>query len=188
VIDKFVMLEFLADREDAQPGVYPSGGTLFADAGHLEEQQPLRNNSVTRALADLRRLGWIDWVFRPTPRYQEEPRAQLLTEENIQQVGDIAVSDAGYRALADRRAKVGTQLNFINSTIGQVVHGDVNNIDLTAILIAAERELDHLDAPAEEKSRVRQALHQIAEVGKATATGVTSELLATTLRRALGLG
>lgn len=188
MIDKFVMLEFLADREDAQPGVYPAGGMLFGAAGHLETQQPLRNNSVTRALADLRRLGWIDWVFHASPRYQEEPRAHLLTEENIQQVGDIAVSDAGYRALADRRAKVGTQLNFINSTIGQVVHGDVTNVDLTAILVAAERELDQLDAPTEEKSRVRETLHQIAEVGKASAAGVTSELLATALRRALGLG
>jgi hypothetical protein len=189
MIDKFVMLEFLAAREEAQPGSYPSGGTLFREAAHLEPQPTLVMNNITRVLADLRRLGWIEWVFHPWPRDEVEPQPHSLTEGNMQQVHEISISDRGHQTLAGRReSHAGMQINFTNSTVGQLALGDINNVDLTTILLGAERQLDAVKASEEEKDRVRQTLHKLRDTGQALAVGASSELLATVLRKALGLG
>lgn len=189
MIDKFVMLEFLVVREDGQAGAYPSAGMLFADAAHLEPDRAQVRNNITRALADLRRLGWIDWIYYTPPSGAPEPAPHLLSDQDIQQVHEISVSDRGHQILAGRRqSQLGMQINFINSTVGQLALGDVNNVDLSTILIGAERQLDTIDAPAEEKTRVRQVLHQLRDAGTALATGASGELLAAALRKALGLG
>lgn len=189
MIDKFVMLDFLAAREDSQPGSYPSGNDLFATAAHLEEQPSLVRNNVTNALADLRRLGWIDWVFQPWPNSQAEPRADLIGEREIQQTSRIAISSKGHEALAERRrSKANLQINFIDSTVGQLAFGDITNVDLFTIIAGAERELETSSVPEEEKSKVRAILHELRDTGKALAVGASGELLATLIRRAVGLG
>lgn len=188
MIDKVVMLEFLAEREAAEPGVYPSGGALFGDARHLEPNPSLVMNNIARALADLRRLGWIEWVYYSSPLGEPEPIPQHLTPDDIQKAHDIAITGRGHDALADRRrAQAGPQFNFYNSPIGQLALGDVTNIDLFTIIARAEEELERIDAPPEDKERARSALRQMAATGKDVATGAASALVALAVRKTIGL-
>jgi hypothetical protein len=187
-VDQFGLLQWLAEREEANPGALPTGAQVRIEAAHLD-REPHDPVAVSQALARLRGRDWISWVFQGWPNRPHEPPAHMIDDVTIQQVRDIAVTDAGYRVLTDRQPAVPTQqVTIIGSTVHQLALGNVNNITVATILDAAERELDATDAPEEQKAEVRTVLHKMRAAGGALATAASAELLATVVRRALGLG
>jgi hypothetical protein len=98
------------------------------------------------------------------------------------------VSDVGFQALAALEAKsASTQVNIVNSTVGQVALGDISNIDVFVILDAAERALEQIDAPAETKAEVRGVIRRMRDAGASTISSTATEVLAAAVRQALGL-
>jgi len=87
MVDKFQLLEFLANREEGNPGGSLQGSTLLMEAASLETERSLAYNNVTRAIAELKRLGWIEWVYRSRPNGPVEPPAHLITEQDVRNVG-----------------------------------------------------------------------------------------------------
>jgi hypothetical protein len=95
--------------------------------------------AVARAAAALRKRGYIDWDYDKWPNELEEPPSQQLDYMTFQRTKNITVTGAGYQALEGRKAKpAATQINIVNSIVGQVALRDINNIDVFVILKAAE--------------------------------------------------
>jgi hypothetical protein len=187
-VDQFELLQWLAEAEDANRGALPTGDHVRIGAAHLDRERH-HPTAVSQALARLRGQEWISWVFQGWPNRPHEPPAHMIDDMTIQQVRDIAVTGAGYRVLADRRPALPTQqVTVIGSTVHQLALGNLNNITLATILDGAERELDAIDAPEVQKDEVRTALQKMRAAGGALATAAGAELLATVVRRALGLG
>ncbi len=187
-VDQFELLQWLAERHDANPGALPTGSDVRWQARHLDrdQQDPA---AVSQALSRLRAQGWISWVFTSWPNQSTEPPPHMFTDMNTQQVRDVAVTTDGYRVLADRRSPAPTQqVNIVGSSVGQLALGNIDNITLTTILDGAERELAAIDAPEEAKTEVRGVLEKMRALGGSLSTGVAVELLTAAVRRALGLG
>jgi hypothetical protein len=158
------------------------------EAAVLETERSLAYNNVTRAVAELKRLGWIDWVYDLSPNGSAEPPPHLISQQDLQNVGEIIVSNAGHERLAERRSQAArTQVNIVNSVVGQLALGDLHKIDLFMILAGAERKLDDLDVPAEEKAEARGALHRMREAGTTMLTETVAAVLSDAVRKALGL-
>ena len=148
VVDKFQLLDFLANREERNPGGSLQGSTLLMEAASLEPERSLAYNNVTRAAAELKRLGWIEWVYRSWPNGPAKPRPYLITEQDLRNAGEIVVSNAGHERLAERRSQgARTQVNIVNSVVGQLALGDLHKIDLFVILDGAEKKLEEARCP-----------------------------------------
>jgi hypothetical protein len=187
-VDQFELLAWLADRETQNPGALPTGNDVRIQAAHLDRDQQQGPVAVSQALARLRGQGCISWVFSGWPNRPTEPPSHRIDDTTIQQVCDIAVTTAGYAVLAARRPPIPTQqINIVGSTVGQLALGNLQNVSLVMILDAAERELALMRAPEETKAEVRSALQRMRQVGGTVATGAGAELLASVVRRALGL-
>lgn len=101
---------------------------------------------------------------------------------------DIFVTDKGHQALERRSgATSGTQVNIVNSTVGQLALGNVNNIDVKILLEGMERALENMDASEMDKEQARSTIQRMREVGGTVASSTVSNLLAAALRQALGL-
>jgi hypothetical protein len=188
VVDKSQLLEFLIDREERNPGGSLQGSTLLMEAAFLEPDRSLAYNNITRAVAELKRLGWIEWVYRSWPNGPTEPPPHLISDQDLQNVGEIIVSNAGHERLAERRSQAArTQINIVNSVVGQLALGDLHKVDLFLILAAAEKKLDELDVPAEEKEEARGVLRRMRDVGSTMLTDAVAAVLSDAVRKALGL-
>jgi phosphate uptake regulator len=60
-------------------------------------------------------------------------------------------------------------------------------VDLFLILAAAEKKLDELDVPAEEKEEARGVLRRMRDVGSTMLTDAVAAVLSDAVRKALGL-
>jgi len=98
------------------------------------------------------------------------------------------VSNAGHERLAERRSQAArTQVNIVNSVVGQLALGDLHNIDLFVILDGAEKKLDELDVSAEDKEKARGVLRRMREAGATMLTDTVAGVLSDAVRKALGL-
>jgi hypothetical protein len=117
-----------------------------------------------------------------------EPPPQLMTDMDFQRVHDIAVTGEGYTVLVGRRKTTGgTQVNIVNSTVGQLALGDITNLDVRVLLNAIEASLETADAPVEVKAEGLAAIARMRDAAQSIATTAAGEVLGVALRRALGL-
>jgi hypothetical protein len=187
-VDRFALLDWLVQREDAEPGVELGGPELMTRAAHLNGDPQYAWAAVARAAAELKRLEWIDWRYEPRPGRTQEIPLHLFNDGDMQPVRGIIVTGLGHNTLAARRRPAPThQINIIQSEVGQLALGDIANIDLFVILDAAERCLEAIDAPEDAKEEARGVLHRMRETGATIATGAAGSVLATAVRQALGL-
>ncbi len=80
-----------------------------------------------------------------------------------------------------------TQINIVNSTVGQLALRDISNVNISVILDAIERSLDDLDAPQETKEEARGVIRRMRETGTSVATSAAGGVLAAAVRHSLGL-
>jgi hypothetical protein len=191
-IDSWELLGWMVDRESREPGAPTMFGTQFvqqAQAAGLATGDDLAMESIARAAAHLKRLGYLGWSYVPTPNVDRpEPRLEFVDSAFIQRVQEIHVTDKGHSAMAAREKDfVGTQINITNSTVGQLALGDIGNIDLMVILDATEKALDKLDATTKEKDEARGVIQRMRDAGGTVASSAISSVLGAALRQALGL-
>lgn len=104
--------------------------------------------------------------------------------ELTQWVGRIHVTSQGRIAAATAVPQIAIeQLNIASN---------VANVDLTALLVDVERQIDALEASEETKEEARSRLHQLRELAKNAGAGAAGQLIATALQQILrqlsGLG
>jgi hypothetical protein len=187
-LDHWQLLAWMAEREEREPGMPTLFGTNFLQgAAGLAGGDGLPWDAVARCAAHLKRLGQIDWRYLPTPGDRPEPPLEFIDSGFLQRVQGIHVTDRGHAALASRQQRHPTQINIVNSTVGQVALGDIQNIDIFVVLDAMERSLADLDASAEDKQEARSAIARMRQAGGAVAGSAASSVLAAALRQALGL-
>jgi hypothetical protein len=126
-------------------------------------------------------------VVWPTSKGGIETPPHLISEQDLQSVGEIVVSNTGHERLVERSRSVGTQINIINSVVGQLALGDLHKVDLFLILDAAEQKLDELEVSAQEKEEARGVLRRMREAGTAMLTDTVEAVLSDAVRKALGL-
>lgn len=189
-VDRWALLAWMADREDNEPGM-PTlfGASFLQQAAGLAGDDGLSWDAVARSAAHLKRLGHIDWSYIPTPNVDRpEPPLEFVDSAFLQRVQGIHVMDKGHAALATRqKADSGTQINIVNSTVGQLALGDITNINIFVILDAMERLLETVEGSAEEKEEARTAIQRMREAGGTVASSAAGTVLAAALRQALGL-
>jgi len=84
------------------------------------------------------------------------------------------VTGKGHEALAPRAAlKAPTLVTIVNSIVGRLALGHVQNIDVFVIREAAERALEQVAAPQETKAEARSVLRRMREAG-ASAVSTTA--------------
>jgi hypothetical protein len=191
-VDSWDLLAWMGDREKREPGAPTMFGTQFvqqAQAAGLATGDDLAMDSIARAAAHLKRLGYVGWSYIPTPNVdRQEPPLEFVDSAFIQRVQEIHVTDAGHTALAARgREFVGTQINISNSTVGQLALGDIANIDFFVVLDGTEKALESIDATAEEKQAARDVIQRMRAASGTVASSAISSVLGAALRQALGL-
>jgi hypothetical protein len=187
-VDRFALLEWLVEREDAEPGTELGGPEIMTRAGHLNQGDQYPWMAIARAAAELKRLRWLDWRIEIYPGHQQDVPLHLFNDQDMQRVRGIMVTELGHSVLVARRKPAPTQqINIIQSTVGQLALGDIANIDLFVILDAAERCLDTIEVPAEVKEEARGAIRRMRDAGASIVTSAAGSVLATAVRQALGL-
>lgn len=186
-VDHMELLAWIAEREDIFPGTPLDGMTLMQQASGLAGSDGLPWDAVARAAGRLRKLDLIGWDYMLWPDEAQEPRPDLIDQRLLQRTRDIIVTGHGHQALAARTKAAATQVNIVNSIVGQIALGDIRNIDVFVILDAAERALEQLDAPGDAKSEARTALRRMRDAGASVISTTAGEVLAAAVRHALGL-
>lgn len=188
-IDHHALLAALVEREDQEPGVPLDGTRLIQSFSSLVVDDPRAWESLSRAAAQLRRLGWIDWHYVLWPSETVEPIPQFIDSQKIQQVQDIVVNDKGLAALASRKQvrAMPPQVNVVNSTVGQLALGNINNVTITTILDAVETSIDSVKATPEAKEEARGVVGRMREAATTVASATAQGVLETAVRHSLGL-
>jgi hypothetical protein len=178
-VDHHALLAALVEREDQEPAVSLDGTRLIQSFSSLVLDDPRAWESLSRAAAQLRRLGWIDWHYVLWPSETVEPIPQFIDSQKIQQVQDIVVNDKGLAALASRKQvrAVPLQVNVVNSTVGQLALGDIHNVTLTAILDAVETSIDSVEAPPEAKEEARGVVRRMREAATTVASTTAQSVI-----------
>ncbi|HET7052448.1 MAG TPA: hypothetical protein VFI09_00855 [Solirubrobacterales bacterium] len=172
-------------EESSRPTLFGSE-FLSAAATALGSDDPNAWDSVARAAVHLKRIGYIDWRYVPTPNVDPpEPPLEFIDNGFLQRVQEIHVTAHGHAALAARQQ--GTQINVVNSTVGQLALGNIQNIDVLVILDAMEQSLGAVDASEAEKTEARLTIQRMRDAAANVAGSATSSVLAAALRQALGL-
>lgn len=188
-VDHHVLVAWMAEREDLEPGLPLDGSMLMQRASGFAGSDGLPWPAVARAAGQLRGLGWIDWHYNLWPNETSEPRAEFIDENTLQRAINIVVTGAGLSAVAARKqaSAPATQVNIVNSTVGQLALRDINSVDISVILDAIERSLDDLDAPYETKEEARGVIGKMREASASIATSAAGGVLAAAVRHSIGL-
>lgn len=172
------------------PGAPLDGSTLVQEAAQLSERDASRAwEEVTLAASQLRRLGWIEWRYVLYPGETSEPRPELIDQSRLQQVRDIVATRDGIEAVGARKriATVNTQINIINSTVGQLALRDISNVDIHVVLDAIEQSVTDVNAPVECKDEALSAIKRMRTAATEIATTTARDVLAAAVRHSLGL-
>jgi hypothetical protein len=157
-------------------------------AAGLAGDDGLAWDAVARASAYLQRAGYIEWLYEPWSNNPADPRAEFIDGSLFQRMREIGLTAEGRAQVARRRAQTGgTQVNIVNSTVGQVALGDIQNINLFVLLDAMEQSLVTVEASPQEKEDARSAIQRMREAGQTVATSAVGSVLGAALRHALGL-
>lgn len=187
-IGQWDLLRWMVDREQresSRPTVF-GNELLNAAAADLGSDDPNAWDSVARVAVHLKRIGYIDWRYVPTPNVDPpEPPLEFIDNGFLQRVQEVHVTANGHAALAARQQ--GTQINVVNSTVGQLALGNIQNIDILVILDAMEQSLGAVDAPEAEKAEARLTIQRMRDAAASLAGSAASSVLAAALRQALGL-
>jgi hypothetical protein len=141
--------------------------------------------AVARAAAELIRLGCLSWRYVLYPGEPSIPPPHLLNDRTLQQVEDIMVTTGGYTHLANARpVGPGTQITI---SAGQVAFGNIQNIDISILLSAAEGKLNDLDVPGEAREEARGILRRMGEIVTGVGSTAAGSVAAAAIRQALGL-
>jgi hypothetical protein len=188
-IDKWELLSWLVQREENEPSAPTVYGSMLVErAGTLNKGEDDRFQAVARAAGQLKRLGYIEWVYQGNMPSEAEPRPEDIDQAAIQRTRDIVVTDLGHTALEQRSAPASApQINISNSVVGQLALGNISNIDILILLDAMERSLDKVEGSADEKAEARSVLRRMRDAGGSVANSTVSAILAAALRQALGL-
>jgi hypothetical protein len=188
-VDRWELLAWMADREDNEPGRPTVTGTdLMQMAAGFAGDDGLAWDAVARAAAYLQRAGYIEWLYEPWSNNPTDPRAEFIDSSLFQRMREIGVTAEGRAQVARRRAQTGgTQVNIVNSTVGQVALGNIQNINLFVLLDAMEQSLMTVEASPQEKEDARSAIQRMREAGQTVATSAVGSVLGAALRHALGL-
>jgi hypothetical protein len=187
-VDHHALIAWIVEREEREPDVPLDGRTLIQSANSIAAESPRPWGEVARAAGKLRRLNWIEWHYMLYPGDTGEPRPDFIDQQKLQQVNDILATSEGLTAVSHRRAATApTQVNIVNSTIGQFALRDINDVSISVILDAIECSLDELDSPDEVKEQARGAIRRMREAGASVATSAAGGVLAAAVRHSLGL-
>jgi hypothetical protein len=187
-VDPMELLAWIAERERDFPQAPLIGNTLMQEAAGLAGDDGLPWDAVAKAAARLRKRGYLDWDYVLWPNESEEPPPERIDYMNFQRTRDITISGSAQQVLATQGvSNPVTQVNIINSTVGQLALGDVSNIDMFVILEAAERALARIDAPPEAKEEARGVIARMKDAGSSVISAAASEVLAAAVRQGLGL-
>jgi hypothetical protein len=189
-VDHHALLAALVEREEREPGQSLDGRDLMQRFQGLTHDDPRPWETLVRAAAQLRRVGWIDWRYMLWPKDEgREPQPQFIDQQKIQQVQDIVVNERGLAAHASRRqAQVATtQIDVVNSSVGQLAAGDIHNITVAALLNAVEAAIDSVDATSEVKEEARGVIRRMRSAATSVVSSAASGVLAAALRHSLGL-
>jgi hypothetical protein len=183
------LLAALAEREELEPGISLDGVTLMQRFSGLAGSHGKPWEPVARAAGQLRRLGWIDWQYMLYPGQPSEPRPEFIDENNLQYARDIVVTEAGHSVIANRRqGQTGaTQINVVNSTVGQLALGDINNVTLSAVLESVERCIEAVEAASDAKEEARGVVRTMRDVAASAASSTAGAVIEAALRHSLGL-
>lgn len=189
-VDPWALLAWMVEREQNEPGSPTLWGTQFLQqAEQLATEERVAWDAIANAAVHLKRLGYIAWTYKPVQNVDPpEPPLQFINGSFLQRVHDIHVTDRGHTAVVSRqKVDPGTQINIINSTVGQLALGDIQNIDIFVLLDAMERSLDQIHASPEDKETARTTLERMRDAAGNVANSAASSVLAAALRQALGL-
>lgn len=187
-VELMQLLDWIAQRESDYPAASLNGNTLMQEASGMAGSDGMPWDAVAKTAARLRKRGYLDWDYDPWPNESQEPAPESIDQENFQRATNITITSPGVHALAAHRATgAATQLNIINSTVGQLALGNISNIDMFVILDGAERALEQIDAPAEVKEEARGVIRRMRDVGVSVISSTTREVLAAAVRQGLGL-
>lgn len=188
-IDHHALISWIVEREQTEPGSALDGSTLLQHASTLTGGPSRPREEMVRAAGQLRRLGWIAWHYNLWPNEESEPRPEFIDQNTLPKAINIVATTGGLNAVAARKqAKVATtQINIINSTVGQLALRDISNVDISVILDAVEQSLDDLDASQEAKEEARGVIRRMRETGTSIATSAAGGVLAAAARHSLGL-
>lgn len=130
-------------------------------------------------------LRCISWRWVPYPGELETLSPELLNDRTLQMVDDIMVTTGGLTHLASLRPTgPGVQITMSG---GQVVFGNVQQIDIAFLLRAAEGALDAIDASDETKAEARGVLRKMSEAAMTVGSTAAGSVVAAAVRHVLGL-
>lgn len=184
-LDRLSLLEWLDARERQEPGTTISGRDLLPRASVLCSTDPTPWKAVARAAAELIQLECISWRYVLYPGEPGIPEPHLLDDRTLQQVENIMVTTGGLTHLANARpVGPGTQITISG---GQVVLGNIQNIDIAFLLSAAEGKLNELDVSEEAREEARGVLRRMGETAMSVGSTAAGSVVAAAIRQALGL-
>ena len=184
-LDRLRLLDWLIAREREEPGTTLSGRELLPRAAVLCSTDPSPWTAVARTVAELSQLGCISWRYVLYPGDTSIPPSHLLNDRTVQQVEDIMVTTGGYTHIANvRPVGPGTQITISG---GQVAFGNIQNIDISFLLSAAEGKLDELDVPDDAREEARGVLRRMGEIVAGVGSSAAGSVAAAAIRHALGL-
>lgn len=189
--DHFALLALLVEHDEQEPGNPLSGPDLLQRfGGRADPEGPRGWEVVARAAVQLRRLEWIDWQFMLWPGDRgKEPDLRVFDQQKLQQVRDILVTEKGLAAHASRKQSevATTQINIINSTVGQLALGDIHNVTVSTVLGTIEAAIDTVDATPEAKAQARTVVGRLREGATSLAGSAAGGVIEAALRHSLGL-
>ena len=119
------------------------------------------------------------------PGEASEPKPHLLRDRTFQHVDGIMVTTSGLTHVANSRP-IGPSIQITMSG-GQVVFGDIQNIDVAVLLQAAEAKLDELDITDEAREDARGVIRRMSEAAVNVGSAAAGSVAAAAIRHALGL-
>jgi hypothetical protein len=188
--DHHALLAALVDREECEPGQSLDGADLVQRFHRLAGDEMRGREVVIQAARQLRRLGWIEWRYMLWPQDRgREPDPQFIDQNNIQKAQDIVVTQPGLAAYASRKQSqvATTQVNIINSSVGQLALGDIHNVTLSSVLTAIEEAVERIDGSGEAKEEARGLIRRLRQGAVSIAGSAAGGVIEAAVRRSLGL-
>jgi hypothetical protein len=189
-LDHHALLDALVEREEQEPGATLDGSALLQRFASLGDDPARSWESLARAAGQLRRLGWIDWRYMLWTKDEgREPLPQFIDQQNIHQVQDVVVTGKGLSAHGSRKeVRVSTtQINVINSTVGQLALGGIRNLTFSSVLGAIESSIEAVDVPPEAKAEADGVVRNMRETAISLAGSTVGGVIEAALRHSLGL-
>lgn len=163
-----------------------SGETVVAQALSDHITNPAHCALFAQLLIQASDEGFLelDHPARTTDQFGQDVGGSLM---ELNQSEDIRTTTRG-REWAGPRQGGNVTFNLENSPVGQLAGGNIANLSIENVLVAAERQLEELDADETESEGARNILAALRGNATAITVGAGGGLAAQAIARAIGLG